>query len=89
MKDLLEFIVTHLVDHPEEVSIEEEERDRYFDTNLILKVSPADMGKIIGKNGKVIRAIRHLVRLPAMAEQQRVNIELVEPDEDSHSHSLS
>lgn len=89
MKDLLEFIVTKIVDQPEEVSISEEKNERFYYTNLRLKVHPDDMGKIIGKGGKTIRSIRLLTRLPAISQNRRVNIELVEPDANPDPDSLS
>jgi len=78
MKDLLNFIVTSLVTNPKAVSIDEQ-RDG---TNLTynLTVDPKDMGLIIGKNGQTIRAIRKLLTVRAIAENVRVNLQLVEPE---------
>lgn len=81
MKELLNFIVISLVTKPEAVSIDEQTQE---DTvNLNLTVDPSDMGLIIGKNGQTIRAIRKLLTVRAIAENVRVNLQLVEPAEKS------
>lgn len=77
MKDLLNFIITSLVTKPEAVQIDEQLEDGGMNLNLI--VDPSDMGLIIGKNGQTIRAIRKLLTVRAIAENVRVNLQLVEP----------
>jgi len=77
MKDLLNFIVTNLVTKPESVSIDEKIEEG--NVNLNLTVDPSDMGLIIGKSGQTIRAIRKLLTVRAIAENVRVNLQLVEP----------
>ena len=77
MKDLLNFIVTNLVTKPESVAIDEQKDDGNI--NLNLTVDPSDMGIIIGKSGQTIRAIRRLLTVRAIAENIRVNLQLVEP----------
>lgn len=77
MKDLLSFIVTSLVTKPEAVSIEEQKSDG--DVSLTLAVDPSDMGLVIGKGGQTIRAIRKLLTVRAIAENVRVNVQLIEP----------
>lgn len=77
MKDLLNFIVTNLVTKPEAVSVDEQSEEGNL--NLNLSVDPSDMGLIIGKSGQTIRAIRKLLTVRAIAENVRVNIQLVEP----------
>ncbi len=77
MKDLLEFIVKNLVTKPEAVSIDEQIEEG--NVNLNLTVDPSDMGLIIGKNGQTIRAIRKLLTVRAIAENVRINLQLVEP----------
>jgi len=77
MKDLLQFIVTSLVTKPEAVTIDEKSKDGNVDLNLT--VDPTDMGLIIGKSGQTIRAIRKLLTVRAIAENVRVNLQLVEP----------
>ncbi len=76
MKDLLNFIVTNLVTKPEAVSIDEQTNEGNIDLNLT--VDPTDMGLIIGKSGQTIRAIRKLLTVRAIAENVRVNLQLVD-----------
>jgi uncharacterized protein len=76
MKNLLEFILIHLVDHPEEVAIEEQEDER--GTVYVLHVHADDKGKVIGKKGSVINAIRQVARIRALKEGIRAHITLSE-----------
>lgn len=78
MKDLLSYIVTSLVTKPEAVSIDEENVEGSI--NLNLTVDPSDMGLIIGKGGQTIKSIRKLLIVRAMAENVRVNLQLIEPE---------
>lgn len=78
MQELLNFIVTSLVSKPEVVSIDEQQTEDGT-VNLNLTVDPADMGIIIGKGGQTIRAIRKLLTVRAIAENVRVNLQLIEP----------
>jgi len=59
MKDTLHYIVTSIVDNPDSVNIEEQNENDVI--NLIISVDPLDMGKVIGKEGKVIRSIRNII----------------------------
>ena len=77
MKDLLEYIVTNLLTKPDAVKIEEQKRDGNVDLNLT--VDPTDMGLVIGKGGQTIHAIRKLLTVRAIAENVRVNLQLMEP----------
>ncbi len=77
MKDLLNYIVQNLVTKPEAVSIEEDNQDGTV--NLNLTVDHEDMGLIIGKGGQTIKSIRKLLIVRAMAENVRVNLQLIEP----------
>jgi len=79
MKDLVAFIVESLVDHPEEVQVAEV-RDR-ASTVVELAVADPDMGRVIGKGGRVIDSIRTLVQVRAAKEGIRVDLELLEADE--------
>ncbi len=74
MRDLLEFIVKSLVDDPMQVEITEVHRDR--GVILKLRVAPEDMGRIIGKNGRVVNSIRALLRVAAAREGRRVDLEV-------------
>ena len=76
MKDILLGIVTAIVDNPDKVEITEEENEGV--TNFVITVAPEDMGKIIGKNGKVIRAIRTVMKIPAIKADKRIFISLTE-----------
>jgi uncharacterized protein len=76
MKKSLEYIVTSIVDNPKEVEITEEKNDDII--NFTIKVNPADMGKIIGKNGKVIRAVRNVIKISAIKQNKKINIALSE-----------
>jgi len=79
MKELVEFVVKSLVDHPEEVSVYEID-DRQGKI-LELSVAASDMGRVIGKSGRVINAIRSLLQVAAAKQGQRVTLELLESDE--------
>ena len=76
MKDTLHFIVSTIVDNPDAVIIEENVEDGI--TNLIITVDPSDMGKVIGKEGKVIRSIRNIMKIKAMKFDKRIKISLAE-----------
>jgi len=75
MKELLIMVAKRLVDHPDEVEVHEEEREGI--TTLKLKVNPDDMGKVIGKQGRIARAIRTLVKAAAISEEKKVNVEII------------
>ena len=76
MHDTLSFIVKSLVENPDEVHISEEQDEN--GTQLSISVAQSDMGRIIGKEGKVIRAIRNAMKIKAMKQNQRINISLAE-----------
>jgi uncharacterized protein len=76
MKKALEHIVSQIVDNPEKVEIKEIEENGIL--NFSITVDPTDMGKIIGKNGKVIRAIRNVVKISAIKQNKKINISLTE-----------
>ncbi len=76
MKKTLEYIITQIVDEPKEVEITEQEDNGMI--NFTIKVAPSDMGKIIGKNGKVIRAVRNVVKISAIKQNKKINIALME-----------
>jgi uncharacterized protein len=74
--DLLEYLARQLVDDPEAVSVEQaEEEDELV---LRLHVAEADRGKVIGRQGRIARALRTVVRASAVRERRRVRLEIVE-----------
>lgn len=76
MKDTLTFIIKGIVDKPEEVEITEEENQGIV--NFTIKVATEDMGKVIGKEGKVIKAIRNVMRIPGVLQSKKIYITLAE-----------
>lgn len=70
MKKLLEYILKNLVSEPKKIDISEEVEDSTF--IYTIKASDEDKGKIIGKNGRVIKAIRDLLTIIARKEEKRV-----------------
>jgi len=76
MKDVLELIIENLVDNKEEISIEEINNEKSIEFKV--KVSQADMGKVIGKQGRVAKSIRTVMKSVAGKEGKKVNVEFVE-----------
>lgn len=76
MKNILITIVKGIVDNPDDVEVSETE-DNGFVT-LTISVNKDDMGKVIGKEGKVIRALRNIMKIPAMKQNKKINISLAE-----------
>jgi len=74
MKDLLATLAKNLVSNPELVVVTEEEQDGVI--ILRLKVGDDDMGKVIGKQGRIARAIRTVVKAAAINENIKVNVEI-------------
>ena len=74
MKELVEVIAKALVDNPEEVVVTESMKGE--DTLIELKVSPADMGKVIGKQGRIAKALRSVVKAAASKEDKKVIVEI-------------
>lgn len=77
MKDLALFILNNLVDHPESVAVAENETENGMVT-LTLTVAKEDMGRIIGKEGKTIRAIRDVIKILALKQNKYVDVVLAE-----------
>ncbi|MCL5411171.1 MAG: KH domain-containing protein [Patescibacteria group bacterium] len=77
MKELLDHIVKSIVDNVDEVELEETTNE-LGEIVLRLKVDQSDMGKLIGKDGQIIKAIRTIIRVPAIKQGKRVNIEIIE-----------
>lgn len=76
MKDTLTYLVTAIVDHPEDVVIDERQVEDM--TVFTLHVNPEDMGKIIGKGGRIIRSIRDLIKILAAKKNLYVDVEIAE-----------
>jgi predicted RNA-binding protein YlqC (UPF0109 family) len=76
MKDLLILIVKQLVDHPDDVNVNEisGEQTSVFE----LRVNKEDLGKVIGKQGRTARAIRTLLSAAAVKDQKRVMLEIID-----------
>ena len=75
MKDIVEIIAKALVDHPEEVVVEEKDEERM--TVFELHVAQDDMGKVIGKQGRIAKAMRTVVKAAATRENKRVTGEII------------
>ncbi len=76
MKELLLYVAKSLVDHPDLVRVDEREEDG--ETIFELRVAPEDMGKVIGRHGKIAREIRVLMRSVAARNGQRVSVDIVD-----------
>lgn len=77
MKDLVDYIVKNIVSNPEAVLVTEESAEG--EVNLNLNVDPKDMGLVIGKGGQMIKAIRKLLTVRAIADNVRVSLQITEP----------
>ncbi|HIB65261.1 MAG TPA: KH domain-containing protein [Phycisphaerales bacterium] len=75
-KALLEYLVSQLVDNPDEVEVTEFESKKQ-DTILELRVAEADTGKVIGKGGRIAQALRTVVKAAALKNGERVSVEIV------------
>ena len=76
LKDILSYIVENLVENPSEVSIEEVEND---DTvTLQLKVAEADMGKVIGRQGRIAKEIRSVLKAAGLKDRKKVLIDILD-----------
>ena len=76
MKDLVEVIAKALVDNPDEVVVTEKEEGKHV--TIELHVAPSDMGKVIGKQGRIAKAIRSVVKAASLNENKKVDVEIVE-----------
>lgn len=76
MKNFIEYLLVRLIDYPDELQVAEEENENGL--LLQITVNQEDMGRVIGKGGKVIKAIRKLVQVKAAQEGIQVRVEIVE-----------
>ena len=75
MKELLLYIARSLVDHPDQVSVTGLEGE---ETVLELRVAPEDMGKVIGRQGRIAREIRAVVKAVAQRQGKKVSVDIVD-----------
>ncbi|PJZ49650.1 KH domain-containing protein [Leptospira saintgironsiae] len=76
MEELIRYIVTSLVDHPEEISVKEIEGDEQ--TVLELRVSPKDVGKVIGKNGRIAKSLRAILTAACIKAGKNFSLEIID-----------
>ncbi len=76
MKELVEVIAKSLVDHPDEVSVTMTDKSRVI--LLELHVASSDMGKVIGKQGRIAKAIRTVVKAASAKDNRKVVVEIVD-----------
>ena len=76
MKDLLIYIAQNLVEYPDEVSVTE--RESGSETIFELRVNPSDMGKVIGRQGRIAKEIRALMRSVAQRQGRYVTVDIVD-----------
>jgi len=74
--ELLDYLARSLVDEPDAVRVEQLEEDGAL--VLRLHVAPDDVGKVIGRSGRIVRALRTVIRASAVREERRVLLEIVE-----------
>jgi predicted RNA-binding protein YlqC (UPF0109 family) len=79
MKNLLEFILIHIVTYPDDVRVDEQEQEQ--ETVYTIHVHADDLGRVIGKHGNIIQSIRSIAKVRAMKEQKRIRIVVDEPAE--------
>ena len=76
MKELLLYIAQNLVDHPEAVTVTEREEDG--EITLELRVADGDMGKVIGRQGRVVKEVRVLMKAVAQRRGKKVSVEILD-----------
>ena len=76
MKELLTYVAQHLVERPEQVSVTETNADG--EVLLELRIAPEDTGKVIGRQGRIAKEIRTLIRSVAQRSGKRVSVEIVD-----------
>lgn len=76
MKEILEVVIKNLVDNPNEISINETENEKSIVYQV--KVSEADMGKVIGKQGRIAKSIRTVMKAIASKDKKKITIEFVD-----------
>jgi hypothetical protein len=90
MKELLEHIVKSIVNHPEEVSVEERESVDFPGlTILSIEVAEDDKGIVIGRKGRTINSIRDIITISAIRNDKRVKVMLANDEREQRSESMS
>ena len=75
MKELVEVIAKALVDNPDEVVVTEKTEGKNITVEL--HVAPSDLGKVIGKQGRIAKAIRAVVKAASVGDNKKVNVEII------------
>lgn len=76
MKDILTYLIQGIVDNPDAAVVAEEDVDGVI--TFTVTCAKEDMGKVIGKGGKIIRSLRNLMKIPAMKAEKKIQIQLAE-----------
>lgn len=78
MTELVEFLAKSLVDHPDEVRVRMRDRNRDAQTVIELEVSPEDLGKVIGRQGRTARAMRTLLAAAGQKSRRRYTLDILD-----------
>lgn len=78
MKDTLTYLVKNIVEDKDQVVVDEEQSNGVI--QLTITVAKEDMGKVIGKEGKIIRSLRNVMKIPAIKQNKRINISINDTD---------
>lgn len=76
MEEMLKTLVKNLVDYPDKIEITSKTEDK--ETTLQLRVDPSDMGKVIGRQGKIAKAIRALMKAYATKQGVKINVDILD-----------
>ena len=76
MKELLTYMIQNLVDHPDEVAVTE--REAGSETVFEVRVANGDMGKVIGRQGRIIKEVRILMKAVAQRKGKKVSVEVID-----------
>ena len=79
MIELIKYVVSTFADHPDEISYDITEENNTV--NVVITLLPDDMGKVIGRQGKIAKALRTLVRAGSVKEKKKYNVEIKEKGE--------
>lgn len=82
MEEFIHYILSNIVDYPDDITLQTEESD-YGYIRINATVNPEDMGKVIGKKGRTITAIRGLIKVKAIKSGRRVYFNLIDPEKEN------